>query len=485
MKGHFPTGRNAPITLPPRDMITPDTPLRLEVAAALAFPDGSMSPAALRRLVVKEQLTAELILGKYYTTLADIERMREKCRVPAKAHELEINDRGMYIVRDTGNVNRGTGCYVRDGKKAEAAAQAKLAEYILSKRDPAKAIDKDNPNAAKIADVMALEMRYFSNSKMLDSRKREFISSCERIGRWFGKHAVGDLNGDLQECYARERRRYVMKIVNGERTAVVTDQLAPIAGYRDLKILAAAVNRYFQKKVGGVQIKFKPTLPDGPTSRVRWLSRDEAARMLWAAWRNRHMDKGCLTSRHIARFILVGLYTGSRKGDICGAAVIPTIGRGYVDLDCGIFKRKPDNKEATSKRQPTIPLPPRLLAHMRRWHRLGISQRSVVEYNGKPVVDIKVGFDSVVTAAGLATDDRDMKVMPHSLRHTAITWLLRDGVDIELVSQYVGVSVEVIRKTYRHEMPGQHDPVLKATQTFGRTSIRRVSATVSATRKVK
>ena len=140
---------------------------------------------------------------------------------PRKGPRLEINDRGMYIVRDTGNVNRGTGCYVRDGKKAEAAAQAKLAEYILSKRDPAKAIDKDNPNAAKIADVMALEMRYFSNSKMLDSRKREFISSCERIGRWFGKHAVGDLNGDLQECYARERRRYVMKIVNGERTAVV------------------------------------------------------------------------------------------------------------------------------------------------------------------------------------------------------------------------------------------------------------------------
>ena len=106
---------------------------------------------------------------------------------------------------------------------------------------------------------------------------------------------------------------------------------------------------------------------------------------------------------------------------------------------------------------------------MHRWHRLGISRLSVVEYNGKPVIEIKTGFDSVVAAAGLATDDRDQKVMPHSLRHTAITWLLRDGVDIELVSQYVGVSTEVIRKTYRHEMPGQHDPVLKATQTFGRT----------------
>ena len=31
------------------DNVTPDTMLRLEAAAALAFPDGSMSVAALRR----------------------------------------------------------------------------------------------------------------------------------------------------------------------------------------------------------------------------------------------------------------------------------------------------------------------------------------------------------------------------------------------------------------------------------------------------
>jgi len=35
--------------LPPRDAISPDTPLRLSVAAALAFPDGSMTASGLRR----------------------------------------------------------------------------------------------------------------------------------------------------------------------------------------------------------------------------------------------------------------------------------------------------------------------------------------------------------------------------------------------------------------------------------------------------
>jgi integrase len=106
-------------------------------------------------------------------------------------------------------------------------------------------------------------------------------------------------------------------------------------------------------------------LPDAPEARERWLTRDEAAGLIRAAWRLRRDSgipgmPGRYTSRHIARYILIALYTGSRNGDICGAALMPTIGRGYVDLDRGIFKRKPDNKRATSKRQPTVPIPPRL-----------------------------------------------------------------------------------------------------------------------------
>ena len=48
----------------------------------------------------------------------------------------------------------------------------------------------------------------------------------------------------------------------------------------------------------------------------------------------------------------------------------------------------------------------------------------------------------------------------HTLRHTAITWYLDAGVDIELVSQYCRVSVETIRKTYRHETPRTFDNLL-------------------------
>ena len=382
--------------------------------------------------------------------------------------------RGLLYIRD-GQLKRGNSFHEDDRANAERA----LAEYILKKHDPQKALNKDHPNRTKIADVLSLEMKRIAATAMPDYRKRELITVCENMGDWFGEREIGDLDGELQERYATERKRYVMKKINGKRVVVKTDDPAPIAAYRDLKLLAAAINRFFKKKVGGVWTRFSPVLPEGPEVRQRWLSRDEAAKAIMTAWRKRR-DSGILgkpgrhTSRHIARYILVGLYTGSRDGDICNAALMPTIGRGYVDVERGIFKRKPDNKKETSKKQPTVPIPPRLLAHMRRWQRLGISNHSVIEFNGKPVGNISAGFEAVVEAAGMATDDPKQNVSPHTLRHTAITWYLQPdhrtgrSLDIEIVSQYCGVSVATIRKVYRHVMAGTFNPLLEASHFFGR-----------------
>jgi hypothetical protein len=69
--------------VPSRDEIGPDTPLRLAVAAALAFPDGSMTASGLRRESARGRLVVERIAGKDYTTFSNIARMRELCRVEA------------------------------------------------------------------------------------------------------------------------------------------------------------------------------------------------------------------------------------------------------------------------------------------------------------------------------------------------------------------------------------------------------------------
>jgi hypothetical protein len=61
--------------------IRPNMPLRLAVAASIAYPDGSMSASGLRREAAKGRLVIERTAGKDYTTLDAIERMRERCRL--------------------------------------------------------------------------------------------------------------------------------------------------------------------------------------------------------------------------------------------------------------------------------------------------------------------------------------------------------------------------------------------------------------------
>jgi hypothetical protein len=64
--------------------IGPDTMLRLEIAAHLAFPDGSLKASGLRAEAKRGRLKIMRIAGKDFTTLAAIERMGEQCLVPTK-----------------------------------------------------------------------------------------------------------------------------------------------------------------------------------------------------------------------------------------------------------------------------------------------------------------------------------------------------------------------------------------------------------------
>jgi len=96
--------------------------------------------------------------------------------------------------------------------------------------------------------------------------------------------------------------------------------------------------------------------------------------LLWMCWRYRETqtihvgplkgqkietDKRPL--RHVARFILIGLYTGTRAGAIASASPFRAPGKSFVDLDGGIFYRLAIGRRATTKHQTPVPLPSRLL----------------------------------------------------------------------------------------------------------------------------
>jgi hypothetical protein len=71
--------------------VDPDTPLRLSEAVKLAYPDGSMTVSGLRTERNRGRLVTEKTAGKEYTTLANIERMRELCRSDQKGRDCGLS----------------------------------------------------------------------------------------------------------------------------------------------------------------------------------------------------------------------------------------------------------------------------------------------------------------------------------------------------------------------------------------------------------
>jgi hypothetical protein len=53
--------------------------------------------------------------------------------------------------------------------------------------------------------------------------------------------------------------------------------------------------------------------------------------------------------RHLARFILIGVYGGTRVGAIASASPTAAIGRSFVDLERGVYYRRAQGKQETNQ----------------------------------------------------------------------------------------------------------------------------------------
>jgi hypothetical protein len=125
----------------PRD-IDLDTPLRLSVAAAFAFPDGSMSAAGLRREHARGRLVIERVAGRDYTTMRAIQEMRRQChvhrRVPASTE-------------DGGAAEKSPGSFETANTRK---AQATLSTTLKELKQRSKSISRESEGA--LAQVVRL-----------------------------------------------------------------------------------------------------------------------------------------------------------------------------------------------------------------------------------------------------------------------------------------------------------------------------------------
>jgi integrase len=339
----------------------------------------------------------------------------------------------VWVILD-GENEISTGCGASDRGRAEKA----LAAYLARKHKP----DWQNSHPAEV--MVANVLAYYGTNRAPELAHPELVGyHLGHLLKHFGESTCWDINTETCRAYVEHR-------AGGERP--VKENTAR----RELVTLSAALT--FAYKERKLSQPVPVSLPKEAEPRTRWLKRSEAAALLAGALgitatahdiKSRKPVKWCRLfqpSYHVARFILIGIYTGTRhEANLAMRWGVNSKG-GWFDLEHGVMYRRGQGEADTSKKRVPAPIPDRLLPHLRRWRRMTIV--GPVEYAGRLIAKERKGWHRARELAGLGPE-----VTPHVLKHTCITWLLQNRVPIWEVAGFVGTSEKVIRDTYGHHSP--------------------------------
>jgi hypothetical protein len=190
-----------------RSEITPNDPIRLSTAASLAFPDGSMTSSGLRKEALRGRLIIERIAGKDFTTLAHIERMRELCRVSAKARD-STNERPRERMDASSPMLSGPSA-METSKLPQESLRARLSE---SRQRPPKYRPPRRIRDIEEIDVADLLAIYHAHREAIyterGSPQTEITEFADRIGRlndFFGGKMLDEVNAQTCGQYVKAR----------------------------------------------------------------------------------------------------------------------------------------------------------------------------------------------------------------------------------------------------------------------------------------
>lgn len=322
--------------------------------------------------------------------------------------------------------------YAADDPDEVARAHNYLTEWSR-KRIGARRKGPGNPDQVWIRDVID---DYVSEQGNKVAAPATLLIAARPLRRFFRPDTVATLTPARVHEYWAWRATHSIRVLDpGAGTIEVVER--PISVGTIIRELAGTLRPAIRHAVNQrrlVKGEYHVPVPSAPPGRDYWITRPQAARLLWETRRDKR------ARLHLPLYTLIALYTGQRRG-----AILDLTWR-QVDLLRGRIDFNPPGRTQTRKRRPIIPIPRPLLAALRRAHARA-SSAFVVAYNGEQIRDIKTGLNSAAARAGIPD------CTSHTLRHTAGTWMAQRGVPLREIAGYLGHSEQRTTELYMHHHP--------------------------------
>lgn len=295
---------------------------------------------------------------------------------------------------------------ISTGRQDRAGAEQALASYL--------AAQSRRGAVGTVSELLSL---------YLADRREAGIPGADRLA-WAHKPLTAIL-GHMAPAAIREAdtRAYARKRTHDKERPVSLSTAGT-----ELQALRAALKWGYKHQI----IPSMPPLaiPRRPEPRDRWLTREEADRLLKSCGRP-----------HVRLFVELGLRTGARAGAILAL----TWER--VDLERRLIDYREAGAVRTAKRRVPVPINDTLLAELTAAKEAALTEW-VIEWAGERVGSVKHAIARAAERAKLAG------VTPHVLRHTAATWMAQDGVSMWEIAGILGhSSPAMVERVYGHHSP--------------------------------
>lgn len=327
----------------------------------------------------------------------------------------------------TGTIHRKT-----TGKTSETEARAVL-------HSVARSALPTEPTISELID------RFLERKEKQDRKMPAMKASLRPVNERLGHLTADQLSqDDIDDYYdwrsSQGRWQGDLRFKDKENLGTISDGTIN----KDLRMLRACLNDSASRRYIGSALKFKnPASESAP--RTDWLTKEEIDRVLAVCEGDR---------AHLYGYILIAVTTGARKAAILNLKwdgvylpegspdpdatfmdLLSARGQPYIDF----------GEDVDNKRRPkfAIGYNPLLL----NWLYFGSDRSSkyVITHKGKHIADVKTGLRTAIRLAGI-----ERRITPHTLKHTAITLMMKNDVPVSYISERVNTSEKTLLKWYGH-----------------------------------